>query len=129
MLNIFLDNLSTKNNLSRWGKRINAKCIPCGYKETLQHVLNNCHTKFDQGRYTWHHNSVLCIIMDTLKDVSDQSWNFYCDLTGAKKKKKKQAPRFLLIPPDILPTQQTPSLLLINESTRGLAEKCRTHDH
>ena len=64
----------TQNNLSRWGKRINTKCTLCGNKETLQHVLYNCNTMLDRDRYTWRHNSVLHIIMDTLKDVSDQSW-------------------------------------------------------
>ena len=85
MLNSFLDSLPTKNNLSRWGKRTNIKCDLCGYKETLHHVLNNCKTMLDQGRYTWRHNSVLRIILDTLSDVSDPSWKFFCDLRWATK--------------------------------------------
>ena len=104
-----------KITLVAWGKRINTKCALCGNKETLQHVLNNCKTMLDQGRYTWRHNSVLRIIMDTLKDVSDQSWSlFYCDLAGAKKIAGTT------IPPDILPTQQRPDLVLINESSKSI---------
>ena len=68
----------------------------------------------DQDRYTWRHNSVLRIIMDTLKDVSDQSWSFYCDLAGAKKIESAT------IPPDILPTQQRPDLVLINDSSKSI---------
>ena len=52
MVNAFLDILPTKNNLCRWGERINTKCTLCGNKETLQHVLNNSNTILDQGRYT-----------------------------------------------------------------------------
>ena len=48
MLNVFLDTLPSKNNLSRWGE----KCILCGNKETLQHVLYG-KIMLDQGRYTW----------------------------------------------------------------------------
>ena len=62
----------------------------------------------DQGRYTRRHNSVPRIIMDTLKDVSDQSWSSYCDLA------KKIAGT--MTPPDILPTHQRPDQVLINES-------------
>ena len=61
----------------------------------------------DQCRYTWRHNSIFRIIMDTLKDVSDQSWSFYCDLAGAKKIAGTT------VSPDILPTQQKPDLVLI----------------
>ena len=114
MLNAFLDTLPTKNNLSRWGKKLNTKCNLCGNHETLHHVLNHCKIMLDQGRYTWRHNSVLRIIMDTLKDISDQSWKFYCDLDGATKIAGTT------IPPDILPTQQRPDLVLINESSKSI---------
>ena len=105
--NSFLDTLPTKNNLSCWGKRSNTKCDLCGRKETLQHVINNCRIMLDQGRYTWRHNSVLRIILDSLQDVSAPSWKIYCDLEGASKIAGTT------IPPDILPTQQRPDLVLI----------------
>ena len=89
---------------------MNTNCSLCGNKET--HVLNKCKTMLDQGRYTWRHNFVLCIIMDTLKDVSDQSWDFYCDLTGAHKFAGTT------IPPDILPTQQRLDLVVINRHSK-----------
>ena len=52
--------------------------------------------------------------MDTPKDVSDQSWSFYCDLVGAKKVAGTT------IPPDILPTQQRPDLVFVNESSKSI---------
>lgn len=113
MLNAFLDTLPTKNNLSRWGKRLNTKCSLCGNKETLQHVLNNCKLMLDQGRYTWRHNSVLRKILDTLKDTCDASWKIYCDLAGANKIAGTT------IPPDILPTQQRPDIVLVNASSKS----------
>ena len=114
MLNSFADTLPTKNNLSRWGKRCNSKCSLCGNNETLHHVLNNCKTMLDQGRYTWRHNIVLRKIMDALKDIKDHSWKIYCDLSDATKTAGTT------IPPEILPTQQRPDLVLINESSNSI---------
>ena len=57
----------------------------CAKKETLHHVLNHCQVMLEQGRYTWRHNSVLRIILDTLKEISDSLWTLYCDLAGATK--------------------------------------------
>ena len=50
------------------------------HKQITEHALSNCNTMLDQDRCTWRHISVLRIIMETLKDVSDLSWSFYCVL-------------------------------------------------
>ena len=68
----------------------------------------------DQGRYTWRHNSVLRKIMDALKNIKDHSWKIYCDLSDATKTAGTT------IPPEILPTQQRPDLVLINESSNSI---------
>ena len=68
----------------------------------------------DQGRYTWRHNSVLRIILDSLQYVSAPSWKIYCDLEGASKIAGTT------IPPDILPTQQRPDLVLINPTSKSI---------
>ena len=69
----------------------------------------------DQGRYTWRHNSVLRIILDTLQDViSTFSWKIYCNLKEASKIAGTT------IPPDILPTQQRPDLVLINPASKSI---------
>ena len=41
------------------GKRVSDRCPFCGNTQTLLHILSNCPTALDQGRYTWRHNSVL----------------------------------------------------------------------
>ena len=48
-----IDYLPTFSNLSTWGKRTNTKCKMCNNKETLHHILNNCTTFLNQGRYTY----------------------------------------------------------------------------
>ena len=68
----------------------------------------------DQGRYTWRHNSVLRIIHDSLREISDPSWTFYCDLTGTNKVAGTT------IPPDILATQQRPDLVLVNRVSKSI---------
>ena len=114
MVNSFLDTLPTKNNLSRWGKKMTTNCNLCSKKETLHHVLNHCQVMLEQGRYTWRHNSVLRIIHDTLREIADPSWVFYCDLTGTTKVAGTT------IPPDILATQQRPDLVLINRVSKKI---------
>ena len=54
------------------------------------------------------------LIFNERKDVSDQSWSFYCDLSGAKKIAGTT------IPPQILLTQQRPDLMLIKESSKSI---------
>ena len=68
----------------------------------------------DQGRYTWRHNSVLHIINDSLREIRDPSWTFYCDLTGTNKVAGTT------IPPDILATQQRPDLVLVNRVSKSI---------
>ena len=115
MLNAFLDTFPTKSNLIvALGEDNN--CALCSNKETLQHVLDNGKTMLDQGRYTWRQNFVLRIIMtplNLLKDVRNQSWSFYCNLAGLKNADT-------IVPPDILPTQQRPDLVLINEISNSI---------
>ena len=79
-------NKKNNNNTSRWGKK---QLILSAPSLVTPKTSNMCLTTIlcaMQGRYiTCRHNSVLRIIMDTLKDVSDQSWSFDCYLVGAKK--------------------------------------------
>ncbi len=54
--------LPTNSNLHRWGKLPSDSCPSCAGPETENHILNNCPTSAQQGRYTWRHNSVLKIL-------------------------------------------------------------------
>ena len=64
-----IDYLPTFKNLKTWGKRNHTKCQLCGNHETLLHVLNNCSTSLNRGRYTWRHNSILQHTVTTMKGL------------------------------------------------------------
>ena len=64
-----IDYLPTFKNLKTWGKGNHTKCKLCGNHETLLHVLNNCSTSLNQGRYTWRHNSILRHTLTTIKGL------------------------------------------------------------
>ena len=57
----------------------------CGNHETLLHVLNNCSTSLNQGRYTWRHNSILRHTLTTIKGLIGSENNditIFSDLAG-----------------------------------------------
>ena len=58
VLNSSIDTLPTKVNLKLWGKVNNEKCF-CGQRQTLNHTLNCCVVSLNQGRFTYHHDSIL----------------------------------------------------------------------
>ena len=80
-----IDYLPTFKNLKTWGKRNHTKCKLCGNHETLLHVLNNCSTSLNQGRYTWRHNSILRHTLTTIKGLIGSENNditIFSDLAG-----------------------------------------------
>ena len=111
-INAGINTLPTLDNLKRWGKRTNNRCPFCGNIQTLLHVLSNCNTALDQGRYTWRHNSVLMTIIDCTRPFLDARFSLYSDLDGF------QAPHGGVIPPDVLVTRFKPDLFLVDESAR-----------
>ena len=80
MINSLTDTLNTRANLKRWGKCMTTKCRGCGNHETLHHVLNNCSTFLEQGRYTWRHNNILSFIHSFLKESISENDILNCDL-------------------------------------------------
>ena len=58
LLNESLDTLLTKVNLKLWGKVTNMKCF-CGQRQTLNHILNCCVVRLNQGSYTYRYDSML----------------------------------------------------------------------
>ena len=107
-MNAGINTLPTLDNLKRWGKRVNDRCPFCGNIQTLLHVLSNCSTALDQGRYTWRHNSVLTTLIELIRPVLIEGFSLYSDLPGL------QAPHGGVIPPDILVTLLKPDLFLVN---------------
>ncbi len=111
MLNSQLNTLPTKDNLTRWGKRLAKACTLCGRAEYLSHALSSCPYMLEQGRYTWRHDSVLSSIetfikneinstdIDIISDLRQQSWN---------------------IPPDIILTSQRPDFVIVNRNQKSI---------
>ena len=113
-INAGLNTLPTADNLVRWGKRTSDICSVCSsnQKQTLHHVLSNCSTALEQGRYTWRHNSVLRTIFNFVRDGLRPGMEIFVDLdsfdsgTGGT------------IPPDILVTAQRPDLFLVDRVSK-----------
>ena len=83
LLHAGCDTLPTPMNLARWKMITNPICALCqSTQPTTDHVLTGCSVAVDQGRYTWHHDSVLQVfVCSLLKDLSPSS-KLYVDLPG-----------------------------------------------
>ena len=69
---------ATKKNLCKWSLSTISACSFCFQFETLQHIVSSCKSYHQDGRYTWHHNSVLLHIAKTLSSIANSS--LYADL-------------------------------------------------
>ena len=62
ILNASLNCLPTNSNLYLWGKRASATCHLCrGFRQTLEHILNNCPKALELRRYSRRHDEVLAV--------------------------------------------------------------------
>ena len=59
--------LPSGDNLKLWGKSDKTNCELCGNKSTLLHILNNCATSLNQGRYTFRHNAIISHVVQFLR--------------------------------------------------------------
>ena len=75
-------NLPINGNLQRWKRITNSKCNLCQNKQTQLHVLNNCPTAVNSGRYTWRHNSLLFTICYYLNNLLNLGYQVLADLDG-----------------------------------------------
>ena len=111
-INAGINTLPSADNLKRWGKRVNDRCDFCGNIQTLAHILTNCSTALDQGRFTWRHDSVLGTIVSFIGSKLRAGFVLYPDLPGF------QSAHRGVFPPHIIVTPLRPDLVLINESAR-----------
>ena len=111
-LNAGVNTLPSLDNLKRWGKRVSDRCPFCGNIETLAHILSNCSSALNQGRFTWRHNSVLCSIIDLIRPHLKDGMRLYSDMPGY------QAPHGGTIPPHILVTALKPDIVIVNEMSQ-----------
>ena len=109
-VNAGLNTLPSADNLVRWGKRTSDLCNVCNSnnKQTLHHILSNCNSALEQGRYTWRHDSVLRTIFDFIGPKVREGFEMFADLSG------HGAGNGGTIPPDVLVTNQRPDIFLIN---------------
>ena len=113
-LNAGVNTLPSMDNLKRWGKRTSDRCPFCGNIATLAHVLSNCSTALNQGRYTWRHNSVLSSLIDLIRPHLREGMTLFSDMPGY------QAPHGGTIPPHILVTALKPDLVIVNELSQEI---------
>ena len=62
---------ATRKNLCKWSFFQSALYSFCLQSESLQHVVSSCESYLEDGRYTWHHNSVLLFLAKTFSSISD----------------------------------------------------------
>ena len=83
MLRASVDCLPTPLNLRRWKYITDPKCKLCSLPTpTTLHILSNCQTALDQGKYTWRHDSVLKQIVQRFMNVPSEGQALYADLRG-----------------------------------------------
>ena len=105
--------LNTPDNLVRWGIRKFNKCELCGNKSDLMHILNWCKVAFDEGRFTWRHNSVLSHMLLKMKKSSGDDITIYADIIDHKFNGST-------IPPGIISTKFRPDLVIINRKAKTI---------
>ena len=75
------DSLPHPANLHRWNIQCASKCPLCSStRPTTTHILNGCPAALQQGRFTWHHDSVLKSIFIHLKDNLPHDVKIYAEL-------------------------------------------------
>ena len=111
-INAGINTLPSADNLKRWGKRVSDRCGFCGNVQTLAHILSNCSTALEQGRFTWRHDSVLNSIVSFSQSHLREGFSLFSDLSGF------QAPHGGVIPPHILATSLRPDIFVVNELLR-----------
>ena len=80
-LNGALDTLPHNANLHLWKKKEHEKCLLCGERQTLIHVLNACPVSLHQRRYNRRHDAVLELITNIINSALQPSQKMCSDLT------------------------------------------------
>ena len=72
--------LVNRVNLYKWKLSQTPDCSFCLCPESLLHVVSGYKSYFEEGRYTWRHNSALHFVASTLQSARNSS--MYVDLPG-----------------------------------------------
>ena len=103
--------LATPDNLARWGKRVDTKCLinGCGAPSNLGHLLNGCKQSLD--RFRFRHDSVLSYIIQKVVSTKQDTMKVYADLDGWRINGGS-------LPPDLPPSPQVPDIVLVDRTKK-----------
>ena len=77
--------LANNTILFWWKGVLSSDCGLCNSnKQTQLHILNNCPKAVRNGRYTWHHDSMLFTTCHYLTTLENVGFELFADLTGFK---------------------------------------------
>ena len=108
-LNAAVDTLAHNANLHLWKKKESDCCPPCGERQTLIHMLNNCEVALGQRRYNECHDEVLQSIANAVKKKLPPTTNFTADLETT-----------YCFPLHIAPTDLRPDMVWWDDSQKQL---------
>jgi len=106
-------------NLARWNIIVSLVCSLCSSSQpTTNHTLTGCTAALDQGRYTWHHDSVLQVFVDGLKKELPFCYTLYADLPGHLASTSPPS----TVPPNISSMSSRPDIVLVSNNDIILLE-------
>ena len=113
------DTLPTPMNLARWNIITSPVCtLCCCTQPTTNHILTGCSIALDQGRYTWHHDSVLQVLVRNFKKGLPPCYKIYADLPGHQASVSPPS----TIPSHITSTLSRPDLVVVSTDSITLLE-------
>ena len=125
LLRASMDTLSTPLNLRRWKLRADPSCPLCRYEQpTILLIPSNCPIAFEQGRYTWYHDSALFNVVKSIKRHLDSDTTLYADLPGMRVNENPPS----TIPDEILVTSFCLDIILIDKNRVKLIELTVSHN-
>jgi hypothetical protein len=74
ILNATVNWLKTPDMMKIWGYKKTAYCALCNHSQcTLHHIISDCPTALNQGRYTWRHDSILEYLAQVVQEIVDKA--------------------------------------------------------
>ena len=99
--------------------RVDSKCPLCDHNfATTHHILSNCPTSLQQGRYTWRHDSALKILARGIKTILHPQARLIADLPNLRATDNPPS----TIPSEILDTTARPDIVIIQQHEITLPE-------
>ena len=119
------DTLPTPMNLARRNIITSPVCTHCHCTQPTNHILTGYSVALDQGRYTWHHNFVLQVLVCNFKKDLPPCYKIYADLPGYQASVSPPS----TIPPHITSTLSRPDLVVDSIALLELSVVTNTEHH